>query len=291
MEKFLKDVCALLVAVIGLMPGFAYGVAINLTNQTITEDDGDVITESIISTTFGDYHAVFFQDALYRVPGDTDDIGAGSEVFRDVYTSTGGSSSIDKQEGYNRPDIMDSHIPAGYDPNITVGDLVEDNTGEYFVFLVDTNEPGGGGNEFISLDDFKIFIGGDTDPTSLPQSEEELETSFGTPIYQMNLVGEQNHILLDSSLSSGNDKTDLFIFVPKSLFAAADDNDLVYIYTEFGGYTEVSGFDAGAGPEQVSIPGMGLGSPVDPIINIPEPHSAALMGFGCLLLGLRYRRS
>lgn len=290
MKKLSKNVCIYWVAVSGLMSAPAYGIAINLTNLTITEGDGDLIVESIITTTLGDYHAAFVEGALFRRPAETDEINAGSGIFRDLYTSTGGSTLSDKQEGYNRHDIMDSHIAGGFDPMISVGELVEDNTGNYYVFVVDSNEPGGGGNEFISLDDFKIFIGDETDPTSLPQSEAALETSFGTPIYQMNLSGEQNHILLDSSLFPGSGKMDLFVFIPKSLFASADDSDLVYIYTEFGGYTEAAGFDAGGGPEQVSIPGKAINSPVDPIINIPEPHSAVFLYLGSLFFGLWRRR-
>lgn len=288
MRKPLKVISGLLIAMSCSMPGIAYGVAINLTDQMIVEDDGDIITESIISTPLGDYHAAFINDAIYRRPGAADTVNSGSGIFRDLYTSTGGSSTSDKQEGYNRHDIMDSHIPGGFDPNITVGDLIADNTGNYYVFVVDSNEPGGGGNESISLDDFKIHIGSDTDPVSLPQDEVGLDASFGSPIYDMNLGGMQNHILLDSSIFSGSGQMDLFIFVPQSLFAGANDTDLVYVYTEFGGYTEASGFDAASGPEQVSIPGKTLESPVSPIV--PEPHSAVLMSFGCLLLGLRRRR-
>lgn len=151
-------------------------VLVNLTNVDITEGDGDVIAQSIIHTPSGSYHMGWVHDALFRRPTDGDDSNAGSGIFRDLYTSTGGSSATDKQEGYNRHGIMDSHIPGGFDPFITLGDLVLDSSGSYYAFVIDTNEPGGGNGKFISLDDFKIFVGGNTDPATLPQSEAAMAT-------------------------------------------------------------------------------------------------------------------
>ena len=272
----------------------AMGVAVNLTNETITEDGGAEITQSIIVTPLGSYHAGVINGGLFRRPDDLDESKSGSGIFRDLYTSTGGSSSADKQEGYNRHGVMDSHIPGGFDPFLRVGELVSDGSNSFFVFVIDTNEPGGGSGKYISLDDFKVFVGGGNDPESLPQSEAGMGSSLGLPVYDMNPDGEENTVLLDYSLYSGSGQMDLFVFVPQSAFAGLAADSLVYVYTEFGGYRGSAGFDAAAGPEQVSIPGKAITGVVDtgvPAESIPEPHSCLLSLLGAaLLLGLRCRR-
>ena len=141
------------------------------------------------------------------------------------------------------------------------------------------------------MDDFKVYVGGASDPSPLPQSVDELGAEVGLPVYEMNGAGEDNHVLLDYSLFSGSGQMDMFVFVPKSVFAGAAADDLVYVYTKFGTYDQAPGFDGAAGPEQVSMPGKSVTGLVDPLLPaVPEPGVVVLLLAGAGLVLRRQRQ-
>lgn len=250
------------------------GAVLNVTNDTFGG-----IGPSTFTTSSGVASGGFINNALYRRPMSADDSKAGSGIFRDLYTLKDTSTSpTDPQEGYNRNNALDAKVANGFDPFLTVSGLVEDATGWAYVFVIDTNEAGNNPEKFISLDDFKVFLGGPTDPNPMPTSSAGLASSFGPAIYSMSSTGDQNHVLLDYSLFSGSGQMDLFVFVPKALFAGALPDDQVYIYTRFGTYGAHPGFDPSAGSEQVSIPGKTVVSAVDPLVSlVPEPNMVILL--------------
>lgn len=254
---------------------------INLTNQTVAGVDQSTITNGSTTVVGG-----YLNGALFRRPVSADDSkGAGSGNFRDLYTVDSNSGF---EEGYNRNNVMDSSMGAGFDPVITIGDLVEDSTGTAYIFVIDTNEAGNDPAKFISLDDFRVYVGGTSDPTTLPQDVAGVDTDLGLNVYSMNEGGQDNHVLIDYSLFGGSGNMDMFVFVPKAAFDGLDDNSLVYVYSKFGAYGE-PGFDPSAGSEQVSIPGSSISGVVDPLVPIPEP-SVALLAPLMGLLGFRRRR-
>lgn len=265
-----------------LLPMPLGAAVVNLTNDTIAGHLQSTLTSGSTTIVGG-----IINGALFRRPIDSDETGAGSGVFRDLYRVDNNNGA---ESGYNRPGVMDSAVPNGFDPYLRVGDLVTDSSGSAYVFVVDTNEPGNQTNKYISLDDFKIYIGDATNPDPLPQTLGELGDELGLPVYDMNQSGQDNHALLDYSLHSGSGEMDMFIFVPVSHFAGASADDYVYIYSEFGSYTGAPGFDPAAGPEQVSLPGKAISGEVDPLIPyLPEPGVAALVLLSGML-GLRRRR-
>jgi hypothetical protein len=267
----------------------------------VTDEEINGISQSSFDAGFGEVIGGFINEALFRRPNDIDDSGSGSGIFRDLYkVSDTTVSAGDPQEGYNRAEdengdaILDQDVPNGFDPVITVGDLVEDSTGTAYVFVVDSNEAGNDPGRMISLDDFRIYTGGTEDPPVLPKSTTDLENAFGPSVYTMSTGGEQNHVLINSSLRSGSGEMDLFVFVPKYLFAGAADTDLVYIYSSFGLYgiddPNLVGFEPSAGSEQVSIPGKAVSGAVDTFVGaIPEPATGLLLALAGSLLGRRRR--
>jgi hypothetical protein len=271
----------------------AGAAVLNLTNVTIAGETPD----TLVSTSNSTFRGGFINGALFRDP--SVDGSAGSGTFRDLYriSPANGQANVIEQ-GYNRPGVMNTDVPNGFDPYLKFGDLIQDAAQTSYIFVIDINESKGGSESYLSLDDFKVWVGGTTDPNPLPGTLSDMMTSLGAPAYDMNPSGQQNFAMLDAELSTGSGGGDVFIFIPKSYFPQnADPNRNIYIYTKMGSYTGAPGFGAGSTQEQVSIPGKSIvgntASNVSTIgtglANIPEPSTCtALLTAG--LLGLRRRR-
>ena len=283
-----------LVAGIGFAcPDAARAVVLNLTNTTIAGETPD----TLVATTSTTIRGAFLNGALYRDP--SVDGSAGSGVFRDLYRISPASGQANVvEQGYNRPGVMDTSVPNGFDPYLKFGELIQDASQSSYIFVIDINEANNVTDRYLSLDDLKIWVGGTTDPSPLPSSLSQTMNELGVPAYDMNPSGQQNFVLLDATLSSGSGGGDLFVFIPKTFFpqnTAANAN--IYIYTKMGGYTGAAGFGAGSTQEQVSIPGKSIvgGTPTtvstiqSGVATIPEPSTfAAFLTAG--LLGFRRRR-
>jgi hypothetical protein len=248
----------------------------------------------------------FINGALYRRPLACDGpLVSGSGMFRDLYRVYDGKPiSTAPEEGYNRNGVMHALAPPGLcHSKITMGDLKEDTTGAAYVFKIDVNEQGHC-DPYISLDDFRIYVGGKKDPHPLPGKFSDLH-KLGSLVYGMN-QSEQgvNHVLLDGSIvGHGSGAMDLFVFVPKALFVNAgveDIKSLVYVYTKFGTYDSGDSdfdFDAQAGPEEVSLAG-GVGKCFDPMVPavmlmgdpVPEPVSSSVVFLVLVAAGGLHRR-
>jgi hypothetical protein len=284
---------------IGLLTGLicaavpAGAAVINLTTSTIAGNAPNTLTGGS-----GAFRGGFLNGALFRDPSVTGSSGSGA--FRDLFRiSPPNGPGNTTEAGYNRDGTIHTSVPNGFDPFLRIGDLIEDSSRSSYIFVVDINESGSNPEQYLSVDDLKIWIGGTTDPSVLPDSLTALTTQFGAPVYDMNPGGQQNFVLLDAGLSSGSGGGggDLFVFIPKSYFPpAADPNSFVYIYTKMGGYTDAPGFDAGATQEQVSIPGKTITgtttttvSSISSGVPVPEPGTGAGL-LAALALGICRRR-
>lgn len=269
--------------------GPSSGAVLNLTS---TDFGSDLAPDILVAGSGSTFRGGFINGALFRDP--SVEGSAGSGVFRDLYRLTPpNTKGAVTESGYNRP-TMDSKIPGGFDPIIRVGDLIQDATESAYIFVVDVNEKNSDPDNFISLDDFKIWVGGADDPETLPNSLTGLSNDLGLPVYDLQGQGGNNTVFLDARLSSGSGGGDMFVFVPKQLFGN-DPNALVYIYTAFGGYSALPGFGAGETSEQVSIPGKSLDgtggittvSTIGSGVPVPEPGT---LGFVLASLWLIVRR-
>jgi hypothetical protein len=281
-----------LVAGIGLAcPDAARAVVLNLTATTLAGETPD----TLVSTTNTSFRGGFINGALFRDPSVTGSSGSG--VFRDLYrlSPPNGQGNVIEQ-GYNRPGIMDSSVPNGFDPYLKFGELIQDASQSSYIFVIDINEANNTTDRYLSLDDLKIWVGGTSDPTTLPTTLEQTMSALGVPEYDMNPSGQQNMVMMDATLSSGSGSGDVFVFVPKSFFPQnTDQNANIYIYTKMGSYTGAAGFGAGSTQEQVSIPGKSIAGDSTTstiqsgVATIPEPSTFAALALAGLL-GFRRRR-
>lgn len=275
--------------------GVAHAAGAAIVNLTTVNIAGNAPNTMVNANTGSTFRGGFINGALFRDP--SVDGSAGSGTFRDLYriSPPSGQGNV-MEEGYNRPGVLHTSVPNGFDPYLRMADLIQDASQTSYIFVVDLNESNNATDRYLSVDDLKIWVGGTTDPAVLPNSLSATMAALGIPAFDMNLSGQQNLALLDATLSSGSGGGDLFVFVPKAFFPQnADPNAFIYIYTKMGSYTGAPGFGAGATQEQISIPGKSIssGSSVSTITSglatVPEPSTfAGLLAAG--LLGLVRRR-
>jgi hypothetical protein len=186
----------------------------------------------------------------------------------------------------------------------------------YREFFLDINESSGQGEQYLSLDDFRLFLGsvGNLDNYNLTTNT----LSGATKVYDLDTSNTNNTIGLDYSNFSGSGKgIDLTVLVPDSVFAGANNQPYVYLYSSFGSKGVVGNSNsnrnrnnnnnsnnsnnASLGPlpgTQVS-PGVLLAGNYGASAGfeewssrfcIPEPATYWLLGIGLVgLLGLRRR--
>ena len=192
------------------------------------------------------------------------------------------------EQGYNHSlghNVPWDTKPGGHTNDIQMSDLVVANVSgvDYFQFLLDINESSGHDNEFLSLDNVRIW----TRNGPISSADENFD-HLGTLRFH-NDVGPNGDttVWLDYSLNGGSGSGDMFLYVPVSLFAGTMPDDYVYFYSLFG-----NAFASDAGFEEWGLlrangPGGG-GGPENPPV-VPEPGTMLLMGSG-LLIAMRKLR-
>jgi hypothetical protein len=262
-------------ALLLLTAGCAHAATLNLTSVVVdTVPVSNYTGHNNQTYVGGDINGVLFQRS---VPG------SGSGQFRMLFRMEDDNDPGVTEAGYNRGGIMDSKTPNGFDPLVRLQDLVQNTEGGFYMFALDANENNGGNNRYISLDMFKIYVGGLNDPSPLPANQANLG-QLGTQVYTFST---NDRVLLDANTGSGSGTADMYVFVPTSLFSGFAPDSYVYVYAEHGGYTGTSpgGFGASSGFEEWAT----LKVPVPTFI--PEPCSAGLAVVACFLAAAHRRRS
>lgn len=176
-------------------------------------------------------------------PGSEGTINGGLFVFGDMGGGTGLIKPFVRiqksgtEQGYNTSNSM---VPFDeksgrwtHDLRLNEIPIITIEGVDFFEFVLDTNESGGGGKQFISLDDIKIYTS-----TIGSQNTTNID-SLGIKRYDMDAF-EDSHIRLDSSINSGSGQTDMTAFIPVAMFAGASPTDFVYFYSHFGGLGAIS---------------------------------------------------
>lgn len=226
--------------------------------------------------------------AIYEQAGPQSTGTGQTDVFAQQSPTGNGTSS----RAYNTTsnNILDNKSADNFNHSITlsmVPIVVRGNT-FYREFLLDTNESGGG-DEFVSLDEVQLFIGG-TANSSVTTFTSGVLNHDGTLLYRMDAGGD-NWVALNYALNSGSGSGDMFLLVPHSLFTGYAASSVVTLYSQFGlqganpaGFT--GNFSSSGGFEEWSVR-EGIDPP--PGADVPEP--ASILMLATCALGLAIQRS
>ena len=137
----------------------------------------------------------------------------------------------------------------------------------YAEFTLDINEPLGGTQRFLSLDQVNIY-------TSDTGGQTGLESTLGDLRYTTGAALNDNTVLMDASLTSGSGEGDMRMYIPLTNFTGVEDDDFVYLFSHFGNYGD--DHRTGGGFEEWAI--------------VPQPGALALMTLASVLVTFRRRR-
>lgn len=178
---------------------------------------------------------------------------------------------------------------------------------KYREFFLDINESSGQqGEQYLSLDDFRLFLG--SVGTLVDYNLTTNTLTGATKVYDLDTAAINNTVGLDySNFSGSGNGIDLTVLVPDSVFAAAGNPQYVYLYSSFGSKGTVNNNQTCGGNGSKAIPCPTPASPVSPgvlpdgkygasagfeewstRVGIPEPATYWLFGIGLAgLLSLR----
>ncbi len=174
------------------------------------------------------------------------------------------------EQGYNtsNPVFPFDEVPpaGGFTRDLQFGELQQ--TGGNFLFVLDINEPNGGGQSLISLDAVQIYF------SDTGSQNTTILGDLGTLIYDLDAGGD-SEVLMDFDNAPGSGVSDMLMTVPSSIFAGVLPSDFVILYSAFGN-TDASqgGFEEWAH-----------------LVVIPEPSTALLLasGLAAMAVGRRHR--
>jgi len=226
-----------------------------------------------LDLTTGDTPGGVINDAIYFA----DNIGSGSGVFGK--TDGGVFLRIQEaggEEGYNTSvnDIMDNKNSFTKDLFYSSLNQVTIGGEQHLAFLLDVNEGGNDGAQYITLENLQIFSSSDAG-LSFQTIGELASDDATTLIYNMDTGGDFSVLLA----GTGSGHSEMGLFIP--LFSFSGNDEHIILYSEFSGSD--SGFEewsTGEGALPADDPGK-------PPVVLPEPSSGILGLLGMCLLFLR----
>ena len=177
-------------------------------------------------------------------------------------------------QGYNtsaRPLLYDENNSPKFTRTLSLSEVPVFKIGEiyYREFLLDINQNGTTDGRMLSLDQIEIYLAADPDLIGDP-------SSFGTPVYELNIGTENKWIKLNYKLNHGSGSGDMLAYIPDSLFVGGN---YVYLYSMFG-----KNLSNNAGFEEWAV------RKGDPLPVIPAPGAIVLGSIGLCLVGWLRRR-
>jgi hypothetical protein len=159
----------------------------------------------------------------------------------------------------------------------------------YREFFLDINESSNSTGKYLSLDEFRLFLGSVGDLNSYSLTTNILSYASGTKaatkVYDLDTASTNNTI----GLTGRSDAIDLSVLVRNSVFTGANSQSYVYLYSSFGGKGTVS-----SNNRPGALPAGNYGASGDyeewsTLFCIPEPSTYWLLGIGMVGL-LRFGR-
>jgi hypothetical protein len=221
-----------------------------------------------------------------------------SAIYQQVANQSTGTGTIDSfaqispqgnnttARAYNTTvnNTLNNGASDNFNHSITLADvpLVMISGTPYRQFLLDINESSGGGDEFLSLDDVQVFVGG-TANSSIDTFVGTLLDHGGTLVYSMD-AGMDNWVALNYGLNSGSGSGDMLLSIPQAAFDGFAGTSVVTLYSQFGlqGVNPgsfVGNFGASAGFEEWAL------------LAVPEPASWGLLAVALVFPRRRRFRS
>jgi hypothetical protein len=215
---------------------------------------------NLIENTSGSINNALFFRADFD-PGGTGALNPFVRVQHDNGPSNNGHSLSGREQGYNtsgRPVQYDENTDPNFTRDLLFGEvpIVIVNSVAHKELILDINEPLGGTQRFLSLDQVNIYSSDTGGQTGLQSTLGDLRFTTGAGL-------NDNTVLMDASLTSGSGEGDMRMFIPLSNFAGVANDDFIYLYSHFGNYGE--DYRTGAGFEEWSV------------LPVPGPGVTALM--------------
>jgi hypothetical protein len=215
--------------------------------------------------------------------------GSGTGIFP-AFVQVGGSGQETVRDAYNTTvnNTLFNGSSATFNHEIQVSQLTVFNDGKtnYYAFRLDVNENSGGGNEYIVLNELKLYTS--------PLANQSLTNPDALGVEQYSMQGDgTNAVLLNYEIGKGSGTGDMVFLVPVSNFADASATDFVYLYSKFGDVTKLApallvGKEWGTsdGFEEWALAGATVpGFTPGPVPEIPEPSSMLLLAIGAFGMG------
>ena len=228
---------------------------------------------NLVDNQFGTAAGALFYRSDFRSAG-TGVINPFVRLQHDNGPSNNGHSPRNEEQGYNtsgRGVQYDELTDANATRNLRFSDIpivVIDGIA-YLQFILDINEPNGGGGSLLSLDMVHIY-------TSTIGSQTGLESTLGTLNWSTGAALNDNTVTLDYNLNAGSGQGDMHMYVPLANFSGVAGSDFVYLYSYFGRYMTTD-YATGAGFEEWAVR------------TVPTPASLGVLGLGALVASRRRR--